>query len=99
MYGKTQINRINDNAAPTAPLKVLASVGVGSIEEIPFLPAPAGFRRVGPSVKVSVAPSSVAPDALPQLRSWLRDTKAQFIAFASKGATNGELYAYEPIPA
>jgi hypothetical protein len=99
MYSKPIIDRINKTVAPTEPLKVLAGVGVCSITSIPFIPAPAGYRRVGQPIKVSVEPSCVAPDALPQLRAWLRDTKAQFIAFASKGAVNGELFAYEPIPA
>lgn len=99
MYGKSVINRINNNGNVVEPLEVLASVGLGSLQEVPHLPKADGFRAVGEPLKVSVEPSFAAPDALPLARNWIRETGAQFVAFVSKGATIGELQAFEPVGA
>ena len=98
MYGKSVINAINNNEKTSAPATVLPEVGISSLSQVPHLPHPKGFRRTGRPFKVSTEPSVVAPDALESAREWLRETGAKYVAFVSKGALNGDLQAFEPIP-
>lgn len=98
MYGKSAINKINQTEAPSAPLEVLPSVGVGSIEEIPLLVNPEGYEPSGAPFEASTEPAAVAPDALPSVRKWIRETGAEFVAFARKGAITGELQAFVKLP-
>lgn len=98
MYGLREIKSIN-NKASKLPIEVLDSVGIGSIEEIPYAPNPEGFLRSGDSVSVSVGPSFDSPQTLPEVRKWIRETGAKYIAFVSKGSLTGKLQAFERVPA
>lgn len=99
MYGKSVINKINKNKAVVDPSAVIPEIGISSLSQIPHLPNPEGFRRVGEGFRVSVEPAAVAPDALSAARKWVRETGAKYVAFVSKGAISGELFAFEPIEA
>ena len=100
MYGKSVINQINKNEAPSEPLAVIKDVAICSLSSVPFLgKCPKGYAPSGAPLNVSVEPSAVAPNALADARKWIRETAAGFVAFTAKGAVNGTLQAFEKLPA
>ena len=99
MYGVATIKKINKSYESAEPVKVLSSVGVGSISEIPLVSqAPEGFRAVGEPVKATLDGGDFVESLnLAGTRQWIREVGAKFVGFTKQGATVGILQAFEPV--